>query len=69
MSTKLFTKKKSRYFHIYSELYFYFTGQDTTNAGQKQSFLKEPIQVKGKEILPVLKLYCCLLLVGKKPQV
>ncbi|KAM6267073.1 proton-coupled zinc antiporter SLC30A9, mitochondrial isoform 3-T3 [Spheniscus humboldti] len=27
------------------------TGQDTTNAGQKQSFLKEPIQVKVKAVL------------------
>lgn len=55
------TLLKSSYFHIYSEVYFYFTGQDTTSTGQKQSFLKEPIQVKGKEILPVLQVYCCLL--------
>lgn len=48
MSPKLFTKKRRRCFHIYSELEFYFTGQDTANAGQKQSSPKQPIQVKGK---------------------
>lgn len=41
-------------FHICSELYFYFTGRDAGNADQKQTFLKEPIQVKGKGILHVL---------------
>lgn len=50
MSAKLLLK--SRHFHTYSELYV--TGQDKNDAGQKQSVLKEPIQVKGKEVLLVL---------------
>lgn len=58
-SRKLFTKKKRRFFHICHDLYFYFTGQGTSNADQKQSFLKDPIQVKGKEIPYVSKLCCC----------
>lgn len=66
VSVKLFLKRKRRCFHNYSELEFYFTGQDTANAGQKQSSPKQPIQVKGKEILSVLELYCCLLVVKIK---
>lgn len=50
-----YTKKNDPMcFHICSELYFYFTGRDAGNADQKQTFLKEPIQVKGKGILHVL---------------
>lgn len=54
-SSLLYKKKNDPMcFHICSELYFYFTGRDAGNADQKQTFLKEPIQVKGKGILHVL---------------